>query len=198
MIGRFLVLLCHRVCRVIRWPQHGHCTSVLAIILAKRFIFRENNQRLIGVPLSVTGRDRAGAVEDAISQVSAKVKLPQDYRADWDGEYKQHTASHAQMSLILPVTLVLIFGLLFLLYSTFKFPFITVAGVLLSAPVGSLLAVWITGTSFSLSSGIGFLALFGVSLLDAPLGMLSLLIISIFLMPALNAAVARPDDRLEV
>ena len=226
------------------------------------FIYRENNQRFIGVQFSVTGRDLAGAVEDAISQVNAKVKLPQGYRADWGGEYKQYTASRAQMSLILPVTLVLIFGLLFLLYSNFKFPFITVAGVLLSAPVGGLLALWITGTPFSVSSGIGFLALFGVSVLTAvvyisyvnelrrngtPLaeairtgaiwrlrpimmtalvaalgllpaalasgvgtdsqrpfalvivfGMLSRLVISIFLMPALYAAVARPDDRLEV
>lgn len=226
------------------------------------FIYRENNQRFIGVQFSVTGRDLAGAVEDAIGQVNAKVKLPQGYHADWGGEYKEYTASRAQMNLILPLTLILIFGLLFLLYSNFKFPFITVAGVLLSAPVGGLLALWISGTPFSVSSGIGFLALFGVSVLTAvvyisyvnelrrngtPLadairtgaiwrlrpimmtalvaalgllpaalasgvgtdsqrpfalvivfGMISRLGISIFLMPALYALVARPHDRLEV
>ncbi|MEO6800360.1 MAG: CusA/CzcA family heavy metal efflux RND transporter [Rhodanobacter sp.] len=226
------------------------------------FIYRENNQRFIGVQFSVAGRDLAGAVEDAIGQVNAKVKLPQGYRADWGGEYKEYTASRAQMNLILPLTLILIFGLLFLLYSNFKFPFITVAGVLLSAPVGGILALWITGTPFSVSSGIGFLALFGVSVLTAvvyisyvnelrrngtPLveairtgaiwrlrpimmtalvaalgllpaalasgvgtdsqrpfalvivfGMISRLVISIFLMPALYAVVARPYDRLEV
>lgn len=226
------------------------------------FIYRENNQRFIGVQFSVAGRDLAGAVQDAIAQVKAKVELPQGYRADWGGEYKEYTASREQMNLILPITLVLIFGLLFLLYGNFKFPFITVAGVLLSAPLGGLLALWITGTPFSVSSGIGFLALFGVSVLTAvvyisyvnelrrngtPLaeairtgaiwrlrpimmtalvaalgllpaalasgvgtdsqrpfalvivfGMLSRLLISVFLMPALYALVARPGDRLEV
>ena len=71
------------------------------------------------------------------------------------------------MNVILPLTLFLIFLLLFALYSNFKFPFITVLGVLLSAPVGGIVALWITGTPFSASSGIGFLALFGVSVQTA-------------------------------
>ncbi len=226
------------------------------------FIYREDNSRYIGVQFSVRGRDLAGAVQDAIKQVGAKVSLPQGYRLDWGGEYKQYTASRAQMNVILPLTLFVIFMLLFVLYSNFKFPFITVLGVLLSAPVGGLLALWITGTPFSVSSGIGFLALFGVSVLTAVVyisyvnelrrdgvamneairqgailrlrpimmtalvaalgllpaalatgvgtdsqrpfalvivcGMLSRLMLSIFLMPVLYALVARPGDRLEV
>src|SRR6201999_727908 len=75
--------------------------------------------------------------------------------------------SRAQMNVILPLTLFLIFLLLFALYNNFKFPFITVAGVILSAPVGGIVALWITGTPFSVSSGIGFLALFGVSVQTA-------------------------------
>ena len=71
------------------------------------------------------------------------------------------------MNVILPLTLFLIFLLLFALYSNFKFPFITVLGVLLSAPVGGIVALWISGTPFSASSGIGFLALFGVSVQTA-------------------------------
>ena len=67
----------------------------------------------------------------------------------------------------LPLTIFLIFLLLFALYSNFKFPFITVLGVVLSAPVGGIVALWITGTPFSVSSGIGFLALFGVSVQTA-------------------------------
>jgi cobalt-zinc-cadmium resistance protein CzcA len=67
----------------------------------------------------------------------------------------------------LPVTLFLIFLLLFALYNNFKFPMITVIGVLLSAPFGALVALWLTGTPFSVSTGIGFLALFGVSVLTA-------------------------------
>ncbi|AHX15227.1 metal transporter [Dyella jiangningensis] len=131
------------------------------------FIYREDNSRYIGVQFSVEGRDLAGAVEDAIQQVNGKVKLPQGYHLDWGGEYTEYTASRAQLNVILPLTLALIFLLLFTLYSNFKFPFITVLGVLLSAPVGGIVALWITGTPFSVSSGIGFLALFGVSVQTA-------------------------------
>ncbi len=226
------------------------------------FIYREDNSRYIGVQFSVGGRDLAGAVEDAIAQVGHKVELAQGYHVDWGGEYTEYTASRAQLNVILPLTLALIFLLLFTLYSNFKFPFITVLGVLLSAPVGGIVALWITGTPFSVSSGIGFLALFGVSvqtavvyisyvnelrrggtplndairdgailrlrpimmtalvaalgLLPAALatgvgtdtqrpfalvivsGLFTRLLISVFLMPALYALVARPNDRLEV
>ena len=226
------------------------------------FIYREDDSRYIGVQFSVQGRDLAGAVEDAMHQVAKQVPLAQGYRADWGGEYKEYTASRAQLNLILPLTLGLIFLLLFSLYSNFKFPFITVLGVLLSAPFGGIVALWATGTPFSVSSGIGFLAMFGVSVLTAVVyiscvnelrrngmpmaqairegailrlrpimmtalvaalgllpaaiatgvgtdsqrpfalvivcGMLSRLLISVFLMPALYALVARPNDRLEV
>ena len=131
------------------------------------FIYRQDNSRYIGVQFSVEGRDLAGAVEDAIGQVKAKVTLPQGYRLDWGGEYTEYTTSRAQLGMILPLTLFLIFLLLFALYSNFKFPFITVLGVVLSAPIGGIFALWITGTPFSVSSGIGFLALFGVSVQTA-------------------------------
>jgi heavy metal efflux system protein len=131
------------------------------------FIYREDNSRYIGVQFSVEGRDLAGAVDDAIRQVDRTVALPQGYRLDWGGEYSEYTASRAQLRVILPLTLFLIFLLLFALYSNLKFPFITVLGVLLSAPVGGIVALWLTGTPFSVSSGIGFLALFGVSVQTA-------------------------------
>jgi cobalt-zinc-cadmium resistance protein CzcA len=131
------------------------------------FIYRQDNSRYIGVQFSVEGRDLAGAVEDAMRQVNSKVALPRGYRLDWGGEYTEYTASRQQLSVILPLTLCLIFLLLFALYSNFKFPFITVLGVVLSAPVGGIVALWITGTPFSVSSGIGFLALFGVSVQTA-------------------------------
>lgn len=131
------------------------------------FIYRENNSRFIGVQFSVEGRDLAGAVEDAIAQMKAKVALPQGYRADWGGSYTEYTASRDQLKLILPLTLFLIFLLLFVLYGNFKFPFITLLGVVLSAPVGGIVALWLTGTPFSVSSAVGFLALFGVSVQTA-------------------------------
>ena len=131
------------------------------------FIYRQDNSRYIGVQFSVAGRDLAGAVEDAIRQVKKQVSLPEGYRTDWGGEYTEYTQSRAQLNVILPLTLCLIFLLLFALYSNLKFPFITVLGVVLSAPVGGLIALWLTGTPFSVSSGIGFLALFGVSVQTA-------------------------------
>ncbi|WP_239309168.1 efflux RND transporter permease subunit [Rhodanobacter sp. FDAARGOS 1247] len=139
----------------------------IAVTDGASFIYRQDNSRYIGVQFSVEGRDLAGAVEDAIAQVNAKVKLQRGYRLDWGGEYKEYTASRAQLNLIVPLTVGLIFLLLFTLYSNFKFPFITVLGVVLSAPAGGIIALWLTGTPFSVSSGIGFLALFGVSVQTA-------------------------------
>jgi cobalt-zinc-cadmium resistance protein CzcA len=131
------------------------------------FIYRESNSRYIGVQFSVEGRDLAGAVNDAQAQVKAAVKLPEGYYMDWGGEYTEYTASRDQLRIVLPLTLFLIFLLLFALYSNLKFPFITVLGVLLTAPVGGIIALWLTHTPFSVSSGIGFLALFGVSVQTA-------------------------------
>ncbi len=131
------------------------------------YIYREDNSRYIGVQYGVVGRDLAGAVQDAQQQVAKQVKLPAGYRADWGGEYEEYTASRGQLAFVLPLTIVLIFVLLFALYRNFTFPMITVIGVVLSAPVGGLLALAATGTPLSVSSGIGFLALFGVSVQTA-------------------------------
>jgi cobalt-zinc-cadmium resistance protein CzcA len=131
------------------------------------FIYREDNSRYIGVQFSVEGRDLAGAVDDARRQVQAQVSIPEGYRVDWGGEYKDYTSSRQQLKVVLPLTLFAIFLLLFALYRNFKFPLITVLGVLLSAPVGGIIALWLTHTPFSVSSGIGFLALFGVSVQTA-------------------------------
>jgi heavy metal efflux system protein len=131
------------------------------------FIYREDNSRYIGVQFSVTGRDLAGAVDDARRQVQAQVPLPEGYRLDWGGEYKNYTAARRQLNLVLPLTVFVIFLLLFSLYRNFKFPLITVLGVVLSAPVGGVVALWLTHTPFSVSSAIGFLALFGVSVQTA-------------------------------
>jgi cobalt-zinc-cadmium resistance protein CzcA len=131
------------------------------------FIYREDNSRYIGVQFSVEGRDLASAVDDARQQVQARVPLPEGYHLDWGGEYKDYTASRQQLNVVLPLTLFVIFLLLFALYRNFKFPLITVLGVLLSAPLGGIVALWLTHTPFSVSSGIGFLALFGVSVQTA-------------------------------
>jgi cobalt-zinc-cadmium resistance protein CzcA len=131
------------------------------------FIYRENNSRYIGVQFAVEGRDLAGTVQEAQREVRTAVPLPPGYQVVWGGEYEEYTASRTQLAVVLPLTIALIFVLLFALYRNFSFPLITVAGVVLSAPVGGLLALALTGTPFSVSSGIGFLALFGVSVQTA-------------------------------
>ena len=131
------------------------------------FIYREDNSRYIGVQYAVEGRDLAGAVQDAQARVAKAVTLPPGYRVVWGGEYEEYTASRGQLAIVLPLTIALIFLLLFALYRNVTFPLITVVGVALSAPVGGLLTLALTGTPFSVSSGIGFLALFGVSVQTA-------------------------------
>ena len=131
------------------------------------FIYRQDNSRYIGVQYSVEGRDLASAVHEARDAVDRAVKLPPGYTARWSGEYEEYTASRSQMNVVLPLTIVLIFCILFVLYRNFKFPFITVVGVILSAPIGGVLILVLTGTLLSVSSMIGFLALFGVSVQTA-------------------------------
>ena len=127
------------------------------------FIYRESNERYIGVQFSVEGRDLASAVGEARRKVDAAVKLPIDYRFDWGGEYKEYLASQEQMKVILPLTVLLILTILFILYGNFKFPLIIFFSVLITEPVGGLLALYVTHTNFSVSSMLGFVALMGVA-----------------------------------
>jgi cobalt-zinc-cadmium resistance protein CzcA len=127
------------------------------------FIYRESNARYIGVQFSVEGRDLASAVGEARRKVDAAVKLPIDYKFDWGGEYKDYLASQEQMKVILPLTVLLILTILFFLYGNFKFPLIIFFSVLITEPVGGLLALYLTHTNFSVSSMLGFVALMGVA-----------------------------------
>src|SRR5579872_531383 len=131
------------------------------------FIYRESNSRFIGVQFSVRNRDLAGAVEEAKREVERQVKLPVGYTFDWGGEYKDYLAAREQMKIIAPLTVLLILLILFALYGNLKFPLIILLSVLVTEPVGGLLALWLTGTNFSVSSGLGFVALMGVAVLTS-------------------------------
>ncbi len=126
-------------------------------------IYRESNSRYIGVQFSVEGRDLAGAVGEARQKVERAISLPIGYKFDWGGEYKDYLASQQQMKIILPLTVVLILMILFALYGNLKFPLIIFISVLLTEPVGGLLALRLTHTNFSVSSMLGFVALMGVA-----------------------------------
>jgi cobalt-zinc-cadmium resistance protein CzcA len=128
------------------------------------FIYRENNSRYIGVQYSVEGRDLQGAVNDGQRAIADIQKsLPNGYRLTWGGEYSELLEAKHQMEIIGPLALLLIFMILFALYGNFKFPVTIALGVVLTEPVGALIALKLTGTPFSVSSLLGLLALMGVS-----------------------------------
>jgi heavy metal efflux system protein len=128
------------------------------------FIYRENNSRYIGVQYSIEGRDLQRTVEDgqrAIAEVERS--LPPGYRLAWGGEYSEFLEAKRQMMIIGPLAVLLIFLILFALYGNFKFPVTIALGVVITEPVGALIALKLTHTPFSVSSVLGLLALMGVS-----------------------------------
>jgi len=125
-------------------------------------IYREGNQRYVAIKYSVRGRDLGGAVEEAMQKVNQQVNLPTGYHIDWEGEYQSKKRADERLLLVLPITIIIIFIILYTMFRSFKWALLILANVAM-ARVGGLLALLITGTNFSVSSGVGFLALFGVS-----------------------------------
>jgi len=125
-------------------------------------IYREGNSRYVSVTFNVRGRDLNSSVEDAMAQISQKVKLPPGYHLDWSGEYESAKRASARLAVIVPLTVLVIFILLYTMFRSAKWA-VLILTVVTMAPIGGLLALLLTGTHFSVSSGIGFLALFGVS-----------------------------------
>jgi cobalt-zinc-cadmium resistance protein CzcA len=125
-------------------------------------IYREGNTRYDAITFNVRGRDLGTTVEDAIKAVNKKVNLPRGYHLEWSGEYESEKRAEARLLIIVPLTIFLIFVILYTMFRSFKWSILIMVNVLL-ARVGGLLALLITGTNFSVASGVGFLALFGVS-----------------------------------
>jgi cobalt-zinc-cadmium resistance protein CzcA len=124
-------------------------------------IYREGNRRYIAIKYSVRGRDLGSTVEEAMMKVNQQVKLPLGYRIDWEGEYESQKRANARLLIVLPITVLIIFIILYTMFKSFKWAALIMANIAI-APIGGLLALLITGTHFSVSSGVGFLALFGV------------------------------------
>lgn len=125
-------------------------------------IYREGNQRYIAIKYSVRGRDLGSAVEEAINKVTRQVKLPAGYYLKWEGEYASQKRANARLLIVLPITIFIIFVILYTMFKSFKWSMLIMANVAI-APIGGVIALLMTGTNFSVSSGVGFLALFGVS-----------------------------------
>jgi cobalt-zinc-cadmium resistance protein CzcA len=125
-------------------------------------IYREANSRYVAIKFSVRGRDLGSTVEEAIQKVNDKVKLPIGYTLDWAGEYESQKRSQRRLLMVLPLTILLIYIILYTMFKSMKWALLILSNVAM-ARIGGLLALLITHTNFSVSSGVGFLALFGVS-----------------------------------
>jgi len=125
-------------------------------------IYREANRRYIAVKFSVRGRDLGSTVEEAIEKVNKQVKLPAGYTISWLGEYESQKRAGGRLMIIVPLTIFLIFMIIYSAFGSAKWAFLNLLSMVV-APFGGLLALLVTGTYLSVSSGVGFLALFGVS-----------------------------------
>jgi cobalt-zinc-cadmium resistance protein CzcA len=125
-------------------------------------IYREGGQRYIAIKYSVRGRDLGSTVEESIAKVQRNVHLPAGYHLEWAGEYASQKRANQRMAIIVPITLVVIFIILYTMFRVFKWAMVILISVGMSS-VGGPLALFLTHTNFSVSSAVGFLALFGVS-----------------------------------
>ena len=129
------------------------------------YIFRERNQRFVPIKFSVRGRDLAGAVEEAQQRIAKAVKLPTGYRIDWAGEFEWLQQAKKRLAIILPVTFVFILVLLYGLFNSFRTSLLALLG-LPFAISGGIIGLYAFGLNFSISAAIGFISLFGVSVMS--------------------------------
>jgi cobalt-zinc-cadmium resistance protein CzcA len=125
-------------------------------------IYREGMTRYLSVTFNVRGRDLGSSVEEAMANINRSVKLPPGYRLEWSGEYESKQRADERLLVVVPITILIIFIILYTMFRSSKWALLILANVAL-ARVGGLLALYLTHTNFSVSSGVGFLALFGVS-----------------------------------
>jgi cobalt-zinc-cadmium resistance protein CzcA len=135
------------------------------LVSGPAFIYRENQHRYIPIKFSVRGRDLGSTVSEAQARIAEKVKLPGGYRIDWAGEFNDLQEALARLEIVVPVSLALIALLLFLNFGSMVDTLLA-ASVMPMAVVGGVLALWFTGTPFSVSAAIGFIGLFGISVME--------------------------------
>ena len=129
------------------------------------FIYREGNSRYIGVGFSIEGRDLGSTITEAKAKVAQEVKLPTSNKMEWAGEFESKERATKQLILVVPISLILILMLLYFNFGNIKETIIS-AVTILFAFIGGFLSLWITGTTFGISAGIGFIILFGVATID--------------------------------
>ena len=125
-------------------------------------IYREGNSRYVAITFNVRGRDLGSTVEEAIKLIGENVKLPPGYSVGWSGEYESEKRAEARLLVVVPLTILVIYLILYTMFKSAKWALLILTNVAM-ARIGGLVALLVTGTHFSVSSGVGFLALFGVS-----------------------------------
>jgi heavy metal efflux system protein len=129
------------------------------------YIYHESTQREIPIKFSVRGRDLGGTVAEAQERIAKNVKLPYGYRMIWAGEFNDLQAAQERLAVIIPVSLALIMGLLYSMFNSVRDSLLALAGIPFAVG-GGVLALYLSGLNFSVSAAVGFVSLFGVSVMD--------------------------------
>jgi len=139
--------------------------ATITLDTGSSYIYRERNQRYVPIKFSVRGRDLAGAVAEAQERIAQHVKLPAGYRIEWAGEFESLQLAKKRLSLIVPISLVLIVVLLYGLFNSWRDSFMALLGIPF-AIAGGIIALYVFDLNFSISAAIGFVSLFGVSVMS--------------------------------
>lgn len=137
----------------------------VSLVSGASFIYREQQQRYLPIKFSVRGRDLGGAVLEAQRKIAEEVKLPPGYRLEWVGEFGNLQDAITRLKIIVPITILLISVLLYFNFSSFVDTLLGLS-VIPMAMIGGIFALVLTGTAFSVSAAIGFIALFGISVME--------------------------------
>ena len=130
-------------------------------ITGPAFIYRDNTKRFIGVKFSVRERDLGSTIADAQHRVQAAVHVPNGYKIGWTGEFENQVRATARLGQVVPISLILIFVLLFIMFGNIQDSLLVLANVPF-ALIGGIVALHVTGMNFGISAGVGFIALFGI------------------------------------
>ncbi|MGO4716611.1 efflux RND transporter permease subunit [Bradyrhizobium sp. 2TAF24] len=139
--------------------------ATISLDTGASFIYRERSQRYIPIKFSVRGRDLGSTVAEAQQRVTQAVQLPAGYRLVWSGEFDNLQAAKARLVIVVPITLLLIFVLLYGLFNSLRDSLLALAGIPFAIG-GGLIALYFAGLDFSISAAIGFISLFGVAVMD--------------------------------
>src|SRR5262249_41304234 len=139
--------------------------ATVTLISGPSFIYREHQERYVPIKFSVRGRDLGSAVLEAQQRVASQVRLPPGYRLEWVGEFGNLQGALQRLAVVVPLSIALICVLLFVNFGSLV-DVLLAASVIPMAMIGGIFALTLTGTPFSVSAAIGFVALFGIATMD--------------------------------